>query len=96
MTGSWLDYWYWDYANPLKFGCEFGGTIRYTATSNGSHVTLNDCSFVEGSRATGAGSINDYTGGFRLDVTFHGEWHGTASYRRNGNGATSLTGSLTH
>ncbi len=91
-----VDYWYWDYASPLKFGCEFGGTIRYTATSNGSHVTLADCSFVEGSRATGTGSINDYTGGFRLDVTFQGEWHGTASYRRSGNGATSLTGTLQH
>ena len=91
-----VDYWYWDYENPLQFGCAFGGTIEYTASAKGSHVVLDDCSFVEGSSATGAGAINDYTGGFRLDVTFLGDWHGTASYRRSGNGTTSLTGTLAH
>jgi pimeloyl-ACP methyl ester carboxylesterase len=91
-----VDYWYWDYSSPLKFGCEFGGTIRYTATANGSHVVLDHCSFLEGSSASGSGSINDYTGGFRLDATFTGEWHGTATYRRFPDGHSTLSGSLTH
>jgi hypothetical protein len=57
---------------------------------------LDDCSFVAGSAASGTGSINDRTGGFRLDVTFLGDWHGTATYRRSGGGAITLSGTLKH
>jgi pimeloyl-ACP methyl ester carboxylesterase len=89
-----VDYWYWDYSYDLKFGCAFGGTIEYTPTAKGSAVELDECSFVEGSSATGSGRINDFTGAFRLDATFHGEWHGTASYRRSGDGSVTLTGTL--
>lgn len=91
-----VDYWYWDYVDPLKFGCAFGGTIRYTAESNGSRLVLDHCSFVPHAAATGSGFINDSTGGFRLDVTFSGDWHGTASYRRNGDGQTTLAGNVSY
>lgn len=89
-----VDYWYWDYANPLKFGCAFGGTIKYVAESDGSRLLLDDCSFVEGAAASGTGFINDFTGGFRLNVTFQGDWHGSANYRRSGEGQVTLTGNI--
>ena len=91
-----VDYWDWAFVDPLKFGCAFGGTIKYTPDANGSRLVLDHCSFVEDAAATGTGYINDSTGGFKLDVTFNGDWHGTATYRRKGNGQVTLSGSLQH
>ena len=91
-----VDYWYWDFVDPLKFGCAFGGTIKYTPESDGSSLALNHCAFVEGAAATGSGFINDFTGGFKLNVNFNGDWHGSANYRRTGSGQVTLTGSLQH
>lgn len=91
-----VDYWYWDFVDPLSFGCAFGGTIKYTPTSVGSRLKLKSCSFVEGARATGTGFINDVTGAFRLDVNFSGDWEGKARYRRTPNGHRSLTGNLAY
>ena len=91
-----VDYWYWDFASNLKFGCAFGGTIKYLPTSKGANLVLKDCAFVDGSTATGTGVIDDSAGSFRLDVTFSGDWHGSATYRRAPNGTQSLTGTLSY
>ena len=91
-----VDYWYWDYSAPLRFGCAFGGTLRYVATDTGSRLVMDGCSFVRGAKATGEGTINDYTGRFRLDVSFTGDWQGHAVYTRTPNGDVSLTGNLAY
>ena len=57
-----VDYWYWDFASNLKFGCAFGGTIKYVPTNRGSNLVLKDCAFVDGSTATGTGVIDDSAG----------------------------------
>jgi len=91
-----VDYWDWDYSEPLAFGCAFGGTVEYTATARGSRLVMDECSFVQGTAATGTGKIDDYSGAFRLRVTFEGDWGGRAVYNRDGNGRKSLTGNVAY
>lgn len=91
-----VDYWYWGFVDPLEFGCAFGGTIKYTPESEGSRLVLDHCSFVEDTAATGTGFINDFTGAFRLGLTFSGDWEGSANYRRDPNGHRTLSGNVSY
>ncbi len=86
------DYWNWDGVDPLQVGCLQGGSIRWTATDDGSRVRLTDCAFTAGLPLTGRGVINDTDGTFSLDVTSPG---GTSlSYFRDADGNRSVTGTF--
>jgi pimeloyl-ACP methyl ester carboxylesterase len=89
-----VDYQYWDGAQPLVFGCPFGGTIRYATYGNGSRLKLDACEFIAGGAATGRGQIDDTHGTFRMHLTFSAAWRGTVTYVRNAHGHRTLHGRL--
>lgn len=92
-----VDYWYWDYTDPLGYGCPFGGTIRYEPNDPGSHLTLDACAFFDGLQVTGTGQIDDNAGTFTLNVTFSGSGTSTKiHYLRDAKGKTSIVGDRLH
>jgi hypothetical protein len=52
----------------LTVGCDFGGTVTYTATDTGISMSLDKCRFVPDWPMTGAGEIGE-AGRFALNVT---------------------------
>jgi hypothetical protein len=86
------DYWDWDFARPLVVGCLFGGTIRYEASSVGSNVILDGCTYSRGLALTGEAVIDDEAGTFSLSAeTDTGE---QLTYERTANGERTATGEL--
>ncbi len=89
-----VEYSSWFADDTLEFGCDFGGTVAYEPTDNGTAIELDDCEFTDGYPITGAGLIDDEIGGVTLDVatpsgsvaydstgnapTVSGDWNGTA------------------
>jgi pimeloyl-ACP methyl ester carboxylesterase len=89
-----VDYQTWDRAADLTFGCPFGGTITYSATRNGSSLSLNACAFVKGAQATGTGATVTGTDTVRLRLQFAGAYEGTVTYRRQGTSPPTIRGTL--
>ncbi|MEA2622409.1 MAG: hypothetical protein QOH61_1319 [Chloroflexota bacterium] len=89
-----VDYQYWDGAEPLAYGCPFGGTISYTPFDNGSRLRLEGCAFSEGGAASGKGVINDANGTLTLRLAFEGAVSGTVSYQRDEAGRRTVSGRL--
>ena len=63
------DYWAWDGLDKLRYGCLFGGWLRYEPIVVGYSVTLHDCELTRDLPLSGTARINVETGGFRLEVT---------------------------
>lgn len=64
-----VGYTYWDAADALAEGCDFGGTAEYTSTDVGTDIALDACELTDGYAATGALSIDDEAGTVTFDVT---------------------------
>jgi hypothetical protein len=93
VTGG-SEYRLWRHGSEQTFGCAFGGTITYQPTDTGTAVTLTDCAFVTGAKATGTGQINAASTAIRLKLTFAGDFSGTASYRRTAQGDRTVKGQV--
>jgi hypothetical protein len=88
------EYRLWRRGSELAFGCAFGGTVTYQPTDTGTAVTLTDCAFVTGAKATGTGQINTAGTAMRLKLTFAGDFTGTANYRRTAQGQRTVKGEV--
>ena len=85
------DYWAWDGIGRLRYGCLYGGWIRYSATDDGYRLRLDGCAFSAGLGLTGSGEIDLDDGSFALDVRAPG---GTdVQYARDADGVRSVSGS---
>lgn len=84
------DYTNWSGEGRLRFGCLFGGWIRYRPIVTGTRVTLHGCRFTHGLGLTGTATINDELGTFKLSVT--GPKGTNLVYRRDADGNRSVTG----
>jgi pimeloyl-ACP methyl ester carboxylesterase len=83
------DYWAWDGLDTLRYGCLFGGWLRYTPIVVGYRVTLDDCELTKGLPLSGTARINVETGSFRIQATGPGTdllYVRTASGRREVSG----------
>ncbi len=89
INGS-TDFLNWSGEGRLRYGCLFGGWIRYRPNVVGYRITLHDCRFTRGLPLTGTASINDERGTFKLDVT--GPAGLDLVYRRDADGNRSVTG----
>ena len=74
-------------SDPIKLGCDFGGTLRYTPTSSGTKLALGGCAFTQGLATGGSGTIDD-AGRITLRLTLPG---GVLRYAREGNGKVTFT-----
>ena len=88
------DYWAWDGEQPLSTGCRFGGSITYTPSDTGSHLTLDACSWSRGLGLTGSGVIDDDAGTFSLKVSQSGADGATVRYARDAKGRLTVKGEL--
>ena len=84
------DYANWDGVDPLRYGCLFGGTVRYTAFDDGYRVRLDGCQFTAGLPLTGNATIDTTRDTFRLKASSTGTT--TLDYRRDASGRRTVTG----
>jgi pimeloyl-ACP methyl ester carboxylesterase len=84
------DYQAWDGLGSLRYGCLFGGSIRYEEAKHGYELTLEACAFSDGLALSGHGTINVDRDAFTLRATAPG---GTEiTYRRDAHGNRSVAG----
>jgi pimeloyl-ACP methyl ester carboxylesterase len=86
------DYWDWDLSKPLEYGCQYGGTIEYRVSDDGSDITLDGCAFSRGLALTGEAAINDVKGTFSL--TADAATGANLTYERDVDGERTATGEL--
>ena len=83
-------YTYWDGAETLAEGCDYGGSVEYVPTDVGVDVTLDACEFTEAYAVSGSGSSETETGVVRLDVEVP---DGELTYETDGE-TTAVTGTF--
>lgn len=86
------EYYYWDNETPTSLGCPSGGTLAFEASDAGESFALDGCAFSEGFRLTGAGSYDDETSLFTLEVTVSGRTSGALTYTRDADGKRHVQG----
>jgi pimeloyl-ACP methyl ester carboxylesterase len=89
-----VDYWYWDAEDPLRVGCRFGGTVRYSPTDAGTRLRLEACSWSRGLALTGSGRIDDDAGTLTLRVRQDGTDGPVVRYRRDADDEVTVDGQL--
>lgn len=62
------EYVYWPADADLDVGCDFGGSIAYTATDVGADVALDACEFTDGVSVSGTGVLDDEAGTIQLEL----------------------------
>ncbi len=82
-------YWAWDGLDTLRYGCLFGGWLRYTPIVVGYRVTLHACELTKGLPLTGTARIDVEADSFRLEVTGPGT---DLLYRRSPSGQRTISG----
>jgi pimeloyl-ACP methyl ester carboxylesterase len=98
--GQSTELWYWDGADPLSVGCDFGGSFSATATDIGTEYNFADCAFWPGIEVGGSGSeVTDADSGngmtLRLTVRTDGNQRGRLVYRHDTDAETmTLEGRL--
>jgi pimeloyl-ACP methyl ester carboxylesterase len=63
------EYTYWDGAELLAIGCDYGGVLRYRPTDAGALVVMRSCELTDGVPVSGTGSIDWETGAVNLELT---------------------------
>jgi pimeloyl-ACP methyl ester carboxylesterase len=86
-----IGYWYWDGVDPLKVGCDRGGTLTYTPTDAGADLAFAGCAFTAGMPMTGSGAIDYEAGATSLTVEFP---DGSLEYARDGDGNQTIAGTF--
>lgn len=90
--GNYLpDYWFWDFAAPLRVGCTQGGWMEYVPENTRVRLVLDHCAFSRGFAMTGSGLIHYNVDRFGLTVNVTGDQTCSAQYTRKGND-TNVTG----
>ncbi len=74
--------------DPIRLGCDFGGSLAYTPDSSGTKLAMTGCAFTPGLPVTGTGAV-DGSGGISLKATLPG---GEVSYTRDSEGAAKVSG----
>jgi pimeloyl-ACP methyl ester carboxylesterase len=98
--GQLPELWYWDGAEPLAVGCDFGGSVTATGTDAGTDYSFADCALWPGIAVGGTGSeVTDAESGngMALDLTVRtdGKPRGKLAYRHDTDAETmSLEGTL--
>ena len=98
--GQSTELWYWDGADPISVGCDYGGSFTATSTDIGTDYAFADCAFWPGIAVSGSG--NEVSGaesgnGMTLDLTVRtdGKPRGKLAYRHDTDAETmSLEGML--
>ena len=86
------DYWNWDGAGTLRFGCLFGGWARYVPYPDGYRVALHSCAFSTGLTLSGKATIDATDGTFALAASAPGGTNLT--YARDADGHRTVTGTF--
>lgn len=84
------DYWYWDGASRLRYGCLAGGRIAYLPNDDGATLRLRACTFSRGLSLTGSGVLDWTNDTLSLRVTAPGGTNLT--YARDADGGRSVSG----
>lgn len=85
------DYWYGSGQEAQTSACAVAGTMRFRATSTGTIITYNGCSFTRGVVISGTG--HDTTSGrFDIDGTIAGRWHGALAFTHTGSRVDATLG----
>jgi pimeloyl-ACP methyl ester carboxylesterase len=98
--GQSTELWYWDYADAIDVGCDFGGKFTATATDTGTTYAFEDCAFWPGIAVGGSGTETydaDSGNGMTLDLTVRtdGKMRGKLAYAHDTDAETmSLAGTL--
>jgi pimeloyl-ACP methyl ester carboxylesterase len=98
--GQSTELWYWDGADPLSVGCDYGGSVTATGTDIGTEYNFADCAFWPGIAVSGSGSeVTDAKSGngtsLRLTVRTDGNQRGRLAYRHDTDAETmTLDGRL--
>jgi pimeloyl-ACP methyl ester carboxylesterase len=87
------DYWGWDAQQALRFGCPFGGWIRYVAGARTTQVRMARCSWSRGLALTGTAVIDDVEGGLTMEVRANGRGP-RVTYERGPKGHRRVDGEL--
>ena len=98
--GQSTELWYWDYADAIEVGCDFGGKFIATATDTGTSYEFEDCAFWPGIAVGGTGTeVYDAESGngmvLELTVRTEGKMRGKLSYAHDTDAKTaSLDGTI--
>ncbi len=98
--GQSTELWYWDGAEPLAVGCDYGGSFTATGTDAGTDYSFADCALWPGIAVSGTGSeVSGAESGngmaLVLMVRTDGKPRGNLAYRHDTDADTmSLEGTL--
>jgi pimeloyl-ACP methyl ester carboxylesterase len=77
--------------DPIKMGCDYGGSLVYTPGEHGTNLEFKACELIDGVALTGTGAIDDDSGDVTMTVTLP---DGSLRYRAAGSGTERVTGTF--
>ena len=86
------DYAAWDGSGKLRYGCLFGGWVRYSPAADGYRVTLHGCALSRGLPLTGTARISASDGSFIASVK--GPPGTKLRYARDADGNVTISGTF--
>jgi pimeloyl-ACP methyl ester carboxylesterase len=86
-----IDYWYWSGEEPLKVGCDHGGTLTFTPSDTGADLAFAGCAYTAGMEMTGSGAIDYESGATSMTIDIP---DGAVVYARDGDGNQTVGGTF--